>query len=155
MEPLTVLGVFVGQPRVIGVGGDGRPVTSAIGKERVTEPSVAIGLRTIAGDAQADLTVHGGPDKVVYAYPAPHYAHWRAAGFALDVGGLGENVAVDGAAEHDVRIGDVWRWGDALLQVSQPRSPCYKLALHVGRRGAARVRGSAHLAAQWRAALAR
>jgi MOSC domain-containing protein YiiM len=214
MEPITVLGVFVGQPRVIGVGGDGQPVTSAIGKEPVTESSVAVGPGTIAGDAQADPTVHGGPDKVVYAYPAPHYAAWRAAGFALEVGGLGENLALDGASEHDVRIGDVWRWGDALLQVSQPRAPCYKLALHVGRRGAgremvrtgrcgwylrvlsrgvaptaglvervgsdpaeptvaeafaavvgprpgrdddavARVRGSAHLAAQWRAALAR
>src|SRR5690606_165240 len=63
-----------------------------------------------------------------------HYPAWRDEGFALDVGDLGENVALAGLTERDVLLGDVLRWGEALVQVSQPRSPCYKLALHTGRR---------------------
>ena len=133
---LPVLGVYVGRPAVIGDDRRGDPVTSAIAKRPVTGPSIALGPLNLAGDDQAERTVHGGPDKVVYAYPVGHYPGWRAAGYDLSPGGLGENLALDGATEDDVRIGDVWRWGDTVLQVSQPRSPCYKLAIHVGTRGA-------------------
>ena len=129
----TVTAVYVGQPRHIGTTRRG-PVESAIAKSQVDHPALALGTTNLAGDRQADLRVHGGPDKAVYVYPTEHYPTWRAEGFAVEVGGLGENVALAGVTERDVLLGDVWRWGDARLQVSQPRSPCYKLALHAGRK---------------------
>ncbi|HKY68233.1 MAG TPA: MOSC domain-containing protein [Acidimicrobiales bacterium] len=128
-----IAGVFVGRPTVIGEV-RGRPVESAIAKQRSTAPTLALSATNLAGDRQADLSVHGGPDKAVYAYPAVHYPAWRADGFAAEVGGFGENVTLDGVDEHAVLVGDVWQWGDALLQVSQPRAPCFKLALHAGRK---------------------
>ena len=78
--------------------------------------------------------MHGGPDKAVYSYPAEHAVDWRADGFAIAPGGVGENLVTQGARERDVRIGDVFAWGDARLQVSQPRAPCFKLSLHTGRK---------------------
>jgi MOSC domain-containing protein YiiM len=132
-DTAAVLAVFVGRPRVIGEV-RGRPVESGIAKQRVAAASLALGETNLAGDRQADLSVHGGPDMAVYAYASEHYRAWQADGFTLDVGGVGENVALAGVTEHDVRLGDVWRWGGALVQVSQPRAPCYKLALHIGRK---------------------
>lgn len=128
-----VVGVFVGEPNVIGQI-RGRPVQSAIAKAPVAGSELDLGLTNLEGDLQADLTVHGGPDKAVYFYPSEHYSQWQADGFDVDVGDLGENVAVSGMTEHDVRVGDIWRWGEALVQVSQPRAPCYKLSLHTGRK---------------------
>lgn len=128
-----VLGVFVGEPNVIGQLG-GHPVQSSIAKAPVAGSELDLGLTNLAGDRQADLMVHGGPDKAVYFYPSEHYARWQADGFDVDVGDLGENVAVSGTTEHDVRVGDIWRWGEALVQVSQPRAPCFKLSLHTGRK---------------------
>jgi MOSC domain-containing protein YiiM len=88
----------------------------------------------LAGDGQADLTVHGGVDKAVYAYPSEHLAEWtRDLGQELGPAPFGENLSTVGAREDDVRIGDVWSWGEAQLQVTQPRWPCFKLALHRGR----------------------
>ncbi|HEX6420630.1 MAG TPA: MOSC domain-containing protein [Acidimicrobiales bacterium] len=137
-EPaVEVVAVRVGLPRVVGQV-RGEPVESGIAKAPVAAPRLALTRTNLAGDRQADLTVHGGPDKAVYVYPSEHYPGWRRAGFALAPGGVGENMVLRGATEHDVRIGDVWRWGDAVVQVSQPRAPCFKLALHVGRRGAGR-----------------
>ena len=109
-----IAGVFVARPSVIGEV-RGRPVESAIAKRPVTAPTLTLSTTNLAGDQQADLTVHGGPDKAVYAYPAAHYPAWRGDGFAVDVGGFGENVTLDGVDEHDVLLGDVWRWGDALV----------------------------------------
>jgi MOSC domain-containing protein YiiM len=129
----AIAGVFVGLPAVIGEV-RGRPVESAIAKVPVTAPTLALSTTNLDGDRQADLSVHGGPDKAVYVYPSEHYVAWQGDGFALDVGGVGENVALAGATEHDVRVGEVWRWGTALGQVSQPRAPCFKLALHTGRK---------------------
>jgi MOSC domain-containing protein YiiM len=129
----TVEAVFVGTPGIVGEI-RGRPVESAIAKSRVAATDIELAPTNLAGDRQADLTVHGGVDKAVYAYPTTHYPAWQAEGFAVDVGGLGENVALAGVAEDDVRLGDVWRWGEALVEVSQPRAPCYKLALHTGRK---------------------
>jgi len=134
---LEVVAVHVGRPRVIGEV-RGEPVESGIAKAPVAAPRLALTRTNLAGDRQADLTVHGGPDKAVYVYPSEHYPGWRRAGFALAPGGVGENVVLRGATERDARFGDVWRWGDALVQVSQPRAPCFKLAMHVGRRGAGR-----------------
>ncbi len=90
---------------------------------------VWIGATNVAGDQQANRQVHGGPDKAVNVYPAEHLAHWRAA-LQLDMqfGAFGENFATIGLSEAEVCIGDVYRIGGAIVQVSQPRQPCAKLA---------------------------
>jgi MOSC domain-containing protein YiiM len=86
------------------------------------------------GDGQADLTVHGGIDKTVYAYPIEHYEYWRRELIRDDLtyGQFGENFTVEGMLEDDVHIGDVFRIGTALVEVSQPRVPCFKLGLKMG-----------------------
>jgi len=128
-----IAAVYVGRPRPIGQV-RGTPVASAIGKELVGAPQLELGDINLAGDDQADRSVHGGPDKAVYVYARDHYPAWQRDGFAVEPGGLGENVSLAGATEREVLLGDVWRWGDALVQVSQPRSPCYKLSLHTARK---------------------
>ncbi|SFI06805.1 MOSC domain-containing protein YiiM [Amycolatopsis regifaucium] len=110
------------------------PVYSAIAKSRVESSSLELGEINLAGDDQADRTVHGGVDKAVYVYPATHYTAWSEQGFPVVAGDFGENASVTGADEYDVRVGDVWAWGDALVQVSQPRTPCFKLAMKTGRK---------------------
>lgn len=101
--------------------------------KRPVEGRVEVGLLGLAGDEQADLEVHGGPDKAVYACSLGNYAAWKAAypqyQTLLVPGGLGENLTIDGVAEGEVCIGDQMRIGTALLQVSQPRQPCFKFAL--------------------------
>jgi MOSC domain-containing protein YiiM len=128
-----LLATYVGRPRPIGTT-RGRVVESAIGKARVEAATIELGETNLAGDRQADLRVHGGPDKAVYAYPSEHVPAWQADGFAVEAGGLGENLSLAGATERDALLGDVWRWGGALVQVSQPRAPCFKLAIHAGRK---------------------
>lgn len=90
----------------------------------------------LVGDAQADLRAHGGPDKAVHCYAWAHYAWWREAlapSPLLDApGAFGENLSLDGIDEHDVFIGDRWRIGSAVFEVSQGRQPCYKLNLRFG-----------------------
>lgn len=122
-------GVYVGRPAVLG-SRRGRPVRSAIVKRRITAAELALSEVNLDGDRQADLTVHGGPDKAVYSYPIEHYPAWA---LELDPGTLGENVSTVGGDESGVRIGDRWAWGSAVVEVSQPRSPCFKLAMHTGR----------------------
>lgn len=87
------------------------------------------------GDRQADLTVHGGPEKAAYAYPAEHYAYWREElpGTELPWGMFGENFTVEGLDESSVNIGDRFRLGEAEVTVTQPRMPCYKLGIKFGR----------------------
>ena len=126
-----IVSVNVGVPRSIRVGE--RAVRTAIGKAPALF-RVRVGRTNLDGDRQADRRVHGGPQKAVYAYDLSAYAYWqRELGRALPHGQFGENLTVEGLPETDVRIDDVYRAGSALLQVSQPRSPCYKLALHMGR----------------------
>ncbi len=85
----------------------------------------------LSGDGQADLSVHGGVDKAVYAYPSEHLPTWsRELDETLGPAPFGENVSTVGVLEEQVLIGDVWSWGNALLQVCQPRWPCFKLALY-------------------------
>ena len=85
------------------------------------------------GDRQADLSVHGGPDKAVYCYPAEHYEAWQSElGRELDYGTFGENLTVSGLLEDNLHIDDVLTVGDAVLQVSQPRFPCFKLGIKLG-----------------------
>ena len=99
---------------------------------------VAVERLGLEGDAQADLTVHGGPDKAIYIYPGGHYAWWRNAlpehEALLRGGGFGENLTVSGLDEDTTCIGDVVDIGSARLQVTQFRQPCFKLALHFGNR---------------------
>ncbi|MES2097682.1 MAG: MOSC domain-containing protein [Pseudomonadota bacterium] len=110
-------------------------VASAFLKTAVAGP-VAVGPLGIDGDAQADLSVHGGPEKAVYGYAASNYSGWATAFPALAdrfvAGSMGENLTIDGLAEVDICVGDVHAIGDALLQICQPRQPCFKLALAFG-----------------------
>lgn len=116
----------------------GMVVTTGIFKEPVAG-RVAAGRLGLAGDVQADLTVHGGPDKAVYAYSAEHYELWRAElARELPWGMFGENLTVRGGRESDVRVGDLYRAGSALLRVTKPRTPCYKLGLRFGDDGMVR-----------------
>jgi len=131
---IEVVGVNVGTPQVLHEQ-DGERVYSAIAKRPVTVGTTLwLSIGNLAGDGQADLSVHGGPDKAVYAYPSEHRAAWsEELGEELGAAPFGENLSTAGALEGDVCIGDVWAWGDALLQVAQPRWPCFKLALHRAR----------------------
>jgi MOSC domain-containing protein YiiM len=83
------------------------------------------------GDRQADLTVHGGPAKAVYGYPSEHYPLWKSElpEMTLPWGMFGENLTTEGMIEHEIHIGDKFRIGEAIVTVTQPRTPCYKLAL--------------------------
>lgn len=99
-------------------------------KEPVSD-AVWLGATNLDGDGQADLVHHGGPDKAVLAYSAEHYPDWRHSlnSPTLPFGAFGENFTVNGLTEADVCIGDTWRVGDeAVVQISQPRQPCWKLA---------------------------
>lgn len=94
-------------------------------------------LRTLNldGDRQADLTVHGGPTKAVYVYPAEHYNYWRdeLPGMELPWGMFGENLTTEGLEESAINIGDRFRLGCAEVMVTEPRMPCYKLGIKFGR----------------------
>jgi MOSC domain-containing protein YiiM len=131
---LRLVSVNVARPRVIGALRSGEPVISGIGKRPVDTDELVLDALNLEGDGQADLSVHGGPDKAVYAYPSEHLPTWNG---ELDVafgpGTFGENLSTEGALEGEVRIGDVWTWGEARLQVTQPRSPCYKQAMITNR----------------------
>ena len=91
---------------------------------------VALRTLNLDGDRQADLTVHGGPYKAVYAYPSEHYEYWRGELPEMDLpwGAFGENFTTEGLAEDDLHVGDRLRIGSTVLMVRQPRMPCYKLA---------------------------
>jgi MOSC domain-containing protein YiiM len=111
----------------------GRSVTTGIFKTPVSD-RVMVRHTNIDGDRQADLSVHGGADKAVYVYPSEHYAMWaRELGRSdLAYGQFGENLTIEGMLEETVHIGDTFRVGGALLEVTQPRVPCYKLGLKMG-----------------------
>jgi MOSC domain-containing protein YiiM len=130
---MRVVSVNVGLPRV--VRWNGREVTTGIFKNPV-EGRIPLRRLNLAGDRQADLSVHGGAAKAVYAYPLEHYSFWREElGGELPLGAFGENLTVDGLPlEQDIAVGDRFRIGSAELVVTQPRLPCYKLGLRFGRR---------------------
>lgn len=131
---IGIAAVNVGTPRVLAESPE-TTVWSGIAKTPVP-PGTTMWLSSInlAGDGQADLEVHGGPDKAVYAYPSEHLPLWSAElETTLGPSPFGENISTVGVSESDVCIGDIWVWGDATLQVCQPRWPCFKLALHRGR----------------------
>lgn len=126
--------VNVARPAVL-TESRGETVRSAIRKAPVpTAAVIGLSVLNLAGDEQADLTVHGGVDKAVYAYPSEHLGPWSEEfGEELGEAPFGENLSTVGVLERDARIGDIWSWGTTVLQVSQPRWPCFKLALHRGR----------------------
>ncbi len=120
----------VGQPAPLAFRGG--TVASAIRKQPAAGP-LELGPLGLAGDAQADLHVHGGPDKAVCIYPTEHLAYWsERLGRAFAPAAFGENFSVVGLLESEVCLGDVYRVGTALVQVTQPRQPCYKLAARQG-----------------------
>ncbi|HAH08906.1 MAG TPA: MOSC domain-containing protein [Alphaproteobacteria bacterium] len=128
----AILSVNVGRPAPLGTW-QGEAVTSAIRKLPVMDANIAVSATNLGGDAQADLSVHGGPDKALYAYPALHADWWEARGVAYRPGFMGENLTLDGPAEDQVHIGDVFAWGpEVMVQVSEPRGPCFKLGLLTG-----------------------
>ena len=108
---------------------------SAIAKLQV-EGELTLTEAGLAGDEQAEKKIHGGPDRALCHYPREHYAYWaerfpqQASLFCSPA--FGENFSTLGLTEKNVFIGDIFRWGDALIQVTQPRSPCYKLNFHFG-----------------------
>jgi len=131
MTVASLLSVQVGRVAPLGPNA----VPSGFVKSAVSGP-IEVTPLGLAGDEQADLSVHGGLEKAVYAYPAAHYRAWaeeyshHAAKFKA--GGVGENLTVEGWIEADICAGDVHAIGSARLQVCQPRQPCFKFALHFG-----------------------
>lgn len=108
----------------------GNKVSTGIYNEPI-EGRVKVRTLNIDGDKQADLTVHGGPDKAVYAYPSEHYPYWRDhyPNHKLDWGMFGENFTTEGLLEENANIGDEYEIGSARFVVTQPRMPCFKLAI--------------------------
>ncbi|ART53395.1 sulfurase [Acidovorax carolinensis] len=135
---LQVHSVNVGTAQHLRIGE--RKILTAIGKSSTPGP-VAVGRLGLAGDEQADLSVHGSLDKAVYAYPAVHYAFWqtqrRERGVSLfdeplPPGFLGENLTVEGLLEQDVYVGDRLHFPECVLRVTAPREPCYKFNAVMG-----------------------
>ena len=129
---MKLISINVGQPRE--VEWHGQKVTTGIFKEPVAGP-VMVRMLNLDGDKQADLSVHGGVDKAVYAYPTEHYDYWHGElpDMNLPWGMFGENLTIEGLVEAEVNIGDHFRLGSAELVATQPRLPCFKLGLKFGR----------------------
>lgn len=147
MTSMQLVHINLGKVRPLRVGE--RKMMSAIGKTPVPGP-VAVGPLGLAGDEQADLSVHGGLDKAVYAFPLPHLAYWQQQRMAHSVslfeetnealppGFVGENLSLTGLREDAVYIGDRLHFADCVLRVTQPREPCGKFNAVMGYAQAAR-----------------
>ena len=129
---MKVVSVNVGKPQV--VLWNEKSVLTGIFKESVTG-RISVRQFNLDGDGQADLSVHGGATKAVYAYPAEHYPYWRREYPDMDFppGMFGENLTVEGLDEDSLHIGDRLRIGTAELIVTEPRMPCFKLGVRFGR----------------------
>jgi len=130
---MKLISVNTGLPRE--VSWEGQMVTTGIFKQP-TAGRVKVRRLNLDGDGQADLSVHGGPSKAVYAYPSEHYLYWRGQFPGMDMpwGMFGENLTLEGLLEDQVNIGDRLRIGSAEFIVTQPRMPCYKLGIRFGRK---------------------
>ena len=130
LVPAAVISVNVGGVRTVGFRGEA--IRTAIWKSPVQGPVAARGVN-LAGDVQADRSVHGGPDKAVYAYAAEDLAWWAAQlERPVEPGTFGENLTTVGIDLAAATIGERWAVGTSLLEVTQPRIPCYKLGIRMG-----------------------
>jgi len=129
---MKLLSLNVGRPRQVETSRG--PVLTSIWKSPI-DGRVGVRRFNVDGDQQADLRVHGGEFKAVYLYPGEHYTFWRGElpGMELPPGMFGENLTSEGMDEQEVQIGDRFRIGTTMLQVTQPRMPCFKLQLKFGR----------------------
>ena len=129
---MKIISLNVGRPRLISYNGE--PVSTGIFKEPIAS-RVTMRTLNLDGDRQADLSIHGGPSKAVYVYPAEHYDLWKGEFPEMDLpwGLFGENLTTTGLLETEINIGDKFRVGPAEVMVTQPRMPCYKLGLKFGR----------------------
>jgi MOSC domain-containing protein YiiM len=143
----TLRSINVSRAREIVV--DGQPVLTGIFKQAVEGP-VAVRPLGLEGDEQADLSVHGGLTKAVYAYPVEHYPFWQTVRAQAKVadweaplapGALGENLTLSGLLESNAYIGDVLRFPDCELAISEPRFPCFKFNAAMGFKHAAKLMG--------------
>src|SRR5918996_1627285 len=127
-----ILSVNVSLPKEIDF--EGQEVITGIFKEPI-EGRIMLRTLNLDGDKQADLTVHGGPDKAVYEYPIEHYEFWRKVYPDIEMpnGMFGENFTTEGLMEAQVNVGDVFRIGSSKVIATQPRMPCYKLGVKFGR----------------------
>jgi len=125
---MKLISVNVGLPR--DVNWHGKMVRTSIWKNPVPD-RIRVSMLNLEGDRQSDLSVHGGKDKAVYAYPSEHYSYWqeKLPNVALPWGALGENFTTEGISENQVRIGDRLQIGSAEFVVTQPRMPCFKLGI--------------------------
>ncbi len=133
MKPgMKLVSVNVGVPRLVMLNGD--PVSTGIFKEPVAG-QVMLRTLNLDGDRQADLSVHGGPSKAVYVYPSEHYDFWKRELPEMELawGMFGENFTTAGLFESDLNIGDKFSVGAAVVMVTEPRMPCYKLGIRFGR----------------------
>jgi len=125
--PVKILSLQLARPKLIAY--QGNTISTGIFKQPVSGP---VRLRTLNldGDRQADLSVHGGPNKAVYGYPSEHYPFWRQELPDMDLpwGMFGENFTTTGLAEDELHVGDRFQIGSAMVMIRQPRTPCYKLA---------------------------
>ena len=142
---LKLLSIQTAQARRVQI--NGRAILTAIHKQPVSGPVSVLPLG-LSGDDQADLSVHGGLDKAVYAYPSEHYPFWQGARTeagltgiddVLPFGSVGENLTLQGVLETDVWVGDVLKFAQCQLRVTQPREPCYKFNAAMGFNTAAKV----------------
>jgi MOSC domain-containing protein YiiM len=124
---MKVISLNVGRPRLIQY--QASTISTGIFKDPISGP-VMLRALNLDGDRQADLSVHGGPYKAVYGYPAEHYDFWRQElpGMGLPWGMFGENFTTEGLFEDELHVGDRLQVGSAIVMVRQPRIPCYKLA---------------------------
>jgi MOSC domain-containing protein YiiM len=131
---MKVVTVSVGLPKIVKTANEGF-VTTAIFKDPV-EGRVKVGQLNLEGDAQADLRVHGGWSKAVYAYPVEHYDFWRTElpDYQFSHANFGENLTTQGLLEAELFIGDRLKIGTAEFVVTEPRMPCYKLGIRFGRK---------------------
>jgi len=129
---MKLISVNIGLPRLVMQNGD--PVSTGIFKTPFTG-RVMLRTLNLDGDRQADLSVHGGPSKAVYVYPSEHYEYWKRElpEMALPWGMFGENFTSAGLSESELNIGDKFRVGSAVVMVTEPRMPCYKLGIKFGR----------------------
>ncbi|EJR61734.1 hypothetical protein IIO_02642 [Bacillus cereus VD115] len=121
-----VLSLNIGFPKEVMYGG--KLIYTGINKTKTKEP-IYLSFLKFKGDGQADLVHHGGVDKAVCVYSSEHYSYWEETlNQDLEYGAFGENITVSGMREEDVCIGDTFELGEAIVQVTQPRQPCFKLA---------------------------